>query len=358
MARPPKQGIDYAGWDVDIFENDPKIDTLIEAQGWLGFSVYFYLCQKAYASNGYYYPWSYDNSATTARRMGGGIRSETVKQTVDVCLRIGLFDRRLFDLGGVLTSRGIQRRFAHVVKNQRRKRKTVESEYWLLEAAETEGFGIVIEENHLLGANGGLLGANDKSGGTKPSDDTDSEKRLLGANGGLLGANGGLLGANGGLLRSKCHESKGKESKVKDSTGEGGEYRAHAREETPTPPTQGPTTPLSYWENERQDIQTLIEARKFDPKLEYALKDWMQYKDEMGQPYHSSGANALIVSVAIKADTIGVDAVCDAIRESMANQWRSIVFDRVEERLKKQQPKTGVGGYDWDAIRRALDDDD
>ena len=189
MARPPKQGIDYAGWDVDIFENDPKIDNLIEAQGWLGFSIYFYLCQKAYASNGYFYEWSYDNAATTARRMGGGIRSETVKQTVDVCLRIGLFDRRLFEVGGVLTSRGIQRRFAYVAKNQRRRSKRVDARYWLLEADETAGFGFEFEEGALHGANGGLLGAN----------------------GGLLGANGGLLHAKGAISAiSKVKERKGK----------------------------------------------------------------------------------------------------------------------------------------------------
>ena len=112
MARRPKRGIEFAGWDVDIFENDTKIDELLDAQGWNGFSVYFYLCQRAYASEGYFYRWSYANAATTARRMGGGIGSEAVKQTVGVCLQIGLFDKRLFDLGGVLTSRGIQRRYA------------------------------------------------------------------------------------------------------------------------------------------------------------------------------------------------------------------------------------------------------
>ena len=141
MSGKPKKGISFAGWDVDIFENDTKIDELIDAQGWLGFSVYFYLCQKAYASDGYFYRWSYANAATTARRMGGGIGSETVRQVVSTCLRIGLFDKRLFDKEGVLTSRGIQRRYMEAI--QKRSYKEVNYNYWLLPDDECNGSVVV-----------------------------------------------------------------------------------------------------------------------------------------------------------------------------------------------------------------------
>lgn len=144
MARKPKRSIDFAGWRTDIFENDTKIDELIEAQGWIGFSIYFYLCQKAYASDGYFYMWSYANAATTARRMGGGIGSETIKQVVALCLQIGLFDKRLFDREGVLTSRGIQRRYLAAI--QKRSFKEVEEKLWLLNEEESEGL-IVVPEN-------------------------------------------------------------------------------------------------------------------------------------------------------------------------------------------------------------------
>ena len=159
MAGRPKRGIDFAGWDVDIFENDVKIDELIDAQGWIGFSIYFYLCQRAYASEGYFYKWSYANAATTARRMGGGIGSETVKQTVAVCLQIGLFDKRLFDLGDVLTSKGIQRRYAQAI--QHRRCKSVIKKFWLLDSKETKGLGIIPENSDLPEADGDLLTANE-----------------------------------------------------------------------------------------------------------------------------------------------------------------------------------------------------
>ncbi len=136
-GRPPKKGINYAGWSVDIFDNDTKIDKLLDAHGWDGFGIYFYLCQRAYGGEGYFYRWGYDDCASTSRKMGGGIGSGTVRETVGYCLQIGLFDKGLFDRWGVLTSRGIQRRYWEVVKA--RDVRAVISDYWLLQDEECKG---------------------------------------------------------------------------------------------------------------------------------------------------------------------------------------------------------------------------
>lgn len=183
MPRPQKQGIDYAGWSVNIFDGDTKIDKLLDAHGWIGFSVYFYLCQMAYKFDGYFYRWAYDDSASTARRMGGGIGSGTVEETVRYCLQIGLFDKGLFDRWNILTSRGIQKRFLAAI--QGRRVKTVIQDYWLLKNEDDKGL--------------------DKCAGN------DS---LQCANPSLQGANPSLQGANS----PKVKESKGKESKEDDST--------------------------------------------------------------------------------------------------------------------------------------------
>ena len=139
MARPAKRGIDYAGWDVGLFDNDEKIIRLLAAQGWLGFSVFFYICQKAYATEGYFYQWSDASSDIIAYKMGGGIRSETVEQTVKTCLRLGLFDDRLF-AEGVVTGRCIQRRYAEAIK--KRDDRTVRRDYWLFDEGEKESKGL------------------------------------------------------------------------------------------------------------------------------------------------------------------------------------------------------------------------
>lgn len=133
-GRPPKKGIDYAGWSTGIFDNDTKIDKLLDAHGTDGFFIYFYLCNRAYGGEGYFYKWSYDDCASTARKMCIGIGSGTVREAVGYCLQIGLFDKRLFEEWGVLTSRGIQKRYCIAIKD--RDVKEVVAEYWLLQEHE------------------------------------------------------------------------------------------------------------------------------------------------------------------------------------------------------------------------------
>lgn len=142
-GRPPKEGIDYSEWDVGLFD-DPKIEKLMDAQGAQGFTIFFYLCQRAYGTNGYYLPWSYDDSASTARRVGGGVGSKAVENTVNLCLRVGLFDSSLFEGHGILTGRAIQKRFTRVLHNRRC--KNVVAEYWILKPGESAG-AVLIPKN-------------------------------------------------------------------------------------------------------------------------------------------------------------------------------------------------------------------
>lgn len=142
-GRPPKEGIEFSGWSVDVFE-DPKIDKLIDGQGIPGFVVYFYLCQRAYALHGYYLPWDDGDASSVSRRIGGGIHSKTVQDTVRLCLRIGLFDDMLFGQYGILTSKGIQRGFTPVLA--KRRNKSVIAEYWRLSPEESAGAILVSKE--------------------------------------------------------------------------------------------------------------------------------------------------------------------------------------------------------------------
>lgn len=189
MAGKSKKRIDYAGWSVDIFSNDTKIDKLLDAQSWVGFGIYFYLCQMAFGGEGYYYEWCYDLCATTARKMGGGVGAGTVKETVDYCLHIGLFDKRLFDRWGVLTSRGIQKSFLVVLKSKNRRGTEIYSELWLLDKNDEDYQGVVFVHKN---------------------------EQRLGVNGDSLGENEQRLGVDGDSLGQE--ESKGKCSKGKKNT--------------------------------------------------------------------------------------------------------------------------------------------
>lgn len=136
-GRPPKESLDFSSWDVSILDNDEKIDELIDSQGIGAFTVYFYLCQKAYGTKGYFLDWDYSRCATIARRLGKGACAEFVKNVVDKCFQCCLFDKELFELHGILTSKGIQRRFAIVAKE--RTAPHINEKFWLLGEEESAG---------------------------------------------------------------------------------------------------------------------------------------------------------------------------------------------------------------------------
>ena len=146
---------------VDVLSGDPSIDKLMEAYGCAGFVIYFYLCQMAYKFEGYFLRWSYTDAATTAKRIGGGVGSETVKEAVGLCLRLGLFDKGLFERHGILTSRRIQETYTVATKKSKRLGNAIIDDYWLLgEKAETGGLPQCVPTGNFYGRNPDFYGRN------------------------------------------------------------------------------------------------------------------------------------------------------------------------------------------------------
>lgn len=162
MAGQPKRGLDFAAWDVHLFDDDERFDVLIDAQGWDGFGVFFWICTKAYATNGYYYEWREETSAATiAKRMSGGIKSDTVNQAVKLCLRIGLFDNGLFDRESILTNKMMQERYMYAIEKRSVRGRTINRLYWLLKTEETKAYIVIPENEHNLSENEHNLSEND-----------------------------------------------------------------------------------------------------------------------------------------------------------------------------------------------------
>lgn len=153
MARPTPGRLSYSPWSVDIFDVDGKIDRLIRAQGWVGFGIYFALCQRAYGTGGYFYKWGYADADMIARRLPGSVGPETVIQTVNLCFKLGLFDRGSFDRDGVLTSRGIQRRYAAAMLKD--PYKSAKRDYWLL--GEDGNADSVVSQTQKIRKSSGLI---------------------------------------------------------------------------------------------------------------------------------------------------------------------------------------------------------
>lgn len=125
MARPNKEGLDYFSLDVDI-TGDDKIKLIKAKHGLIGFAIVILLLTKIY-KDGYYYQWSEDEQylfADDAR-----VDVNTVITIVNDCINKGFFNQKLYNKYGILTSRGIQKRFLQGCA--RRKKLVLIREYFI-----------------------------------------------------------------------------------------------------------------------------------------------------------------------------------------------------------------------------------
>ncbi len=116
MARVSKKGLEYFPMDIDIF-SDIKIRKLIKYQGGKAISIYALLLCNIY-KNGYYLEWD-DELPFICSEMTG-FDEAYVSEVIKTCLSLGLFSKEMFDEGGVLTSKGIQKRYNLICIQSRR----------------------------------------------------------------------------------------------------------------------------------------------------------------------------------------------------------------------------------------------
>lgn len=118
-------GLAYFPLDVHL---DSKFE-LIEAEfGLKGFGIVVKLLQKIYGGEGYYLEWTNEVGLLFSRHVGEGY--ELVSEIVAASIRRGIFDQKLFDKYGVLTSSGIQKRYLEALR--RRQKVEVKKQYLLI----------------------------------------------------------------------------------------------------------------------------------------------------------------------------------------------------------------------------------
>ena len=86
--------------------------------------------------------------------------------------------------------------------------------------------------------------------------------------------------------------------------------------------------------------------------LQAKMGEWVKYKTERKEPYKEQGMKSLLRQVENKAMQYGDDAVCSLIDECMANNWKGIIFDR----LQQSQRKPASGGYHRQTKAEELND--
>lgn len=115
MARPKKSGIDYFSLDTNITEQD-FVFLLEENCGLEGFAIFIKLLCKIYEEEGYFIEWNEKKMSIFSRKIGA--TSEKVAQVIEICLQEKIFSREKYDTFGVLTSRGIQKRYLEATKKR------------------------------------------------------------------------------------------------------------------------------------------------------------------------------------------------------------------------------------------------
>lgn len=70
------------------------------------------------------------------------------------------------------------------------------------------------------------------------------------------------------------------------------------------------------------------------------MAEWITYKTEREEPYKEQGMKSLLRQVENNASKYGDLAVCNLIDECMANNWKGIIFDRLQS-----QRNSASGGY-------------
>ena len=120
-----KNGIEYFPLDCQL---DDKLKLIEAEHGLKGFAIVVHLLQKIYGSEGYYCEWNDDVGLLFAKEYGVGYN--LVSDILQTSIKRGIFSKEHFDKYGILTSRGIQKRYFEAVS--RRKNVSVKSEYLLV----------------------------------------------------------------------------------------------------------------------------------------------------------------------------------------------------------------------------------
>lgn len=88
-------------------------------------------------------------------------------------------------------------------------------------------------------------------------------------------------------------------------------------------------------ENE-YEIESEVKKKKnveitnpFSGELHNAFDEWLKYKSEKGQSYKPQGLKSLTTQVRRYAEQFGDQETANAIRDSMANNYQGIIFDRI-----------------------------
>ena len=240
MARPTKTGLDYYPMDVG-FLRDKKVRLLRSEFGASSVLFVLYVLGKVYEGDGYFLRWDKDELLLAADELRE--QPTYISEVLQGCLTRSLFDERVFQMFGVLTSAGIQRRYLRGC--EKRDVITVFNEYWLLNTCSKSDVPVGIRAKLALVS---VTGGNNDVNSPENSDNSPGNP-----------------------------QSKVKESKVKESRVLGGAPTAPA----PThAPSEGESLGSGFVPPTVEEVAEYVRSRGscVDPQVwvdYYAARGWM-----------------------------------------------------------------------------------
>jgi hypothetical protein len=125
LARPTKLYLDYFSHDTDA-TNDEKMDMFRSMYGNDGYAFYFIILEKVYRTENAMIDLS-KNIFVVGLAKKLMISVEKFYEMLETAFELEMFDRDLFESEKKLTSNGIQKRFADVMKQRNQWKKTKET---------------------------------------------------------------------------------------------------------------------------------------------------------------------------------------------------------------------------------------
>ena len=250
MARRIKQGLEYMPTDVFMFEDD-KFRYIESKTGPLGSYSMFRLLLATF-SVGLCYRWNDFEKEVFAGRIG--VPVEKTEEALEAAFTANLFDRRLYESEGVLSSKGIQRRYFLGIS--RRKGIAVKAKYLLIKEI-PDSVEIVNSED--VNTSTVKVDLCKQKSNSTPENATEIDKTYN--------------------IKHKTHNTEHKTQNTK----KGPVSSPDSTEGEKAPPKKRKTKKQKL----ADEVETLFENRSgkwLEPKYTQALRDWIKHRDEKGAP--------------------------------------------------------------------------